>query len=613
MTFEIEEITLYKSGIGFFTGKCKEKDLIIPVNESDVNDVLKSLSVDGLRSVTFSAAEEKDNIKRKIGISINTDSAFLSFSKNLIGLTVFIEADNNYNGKILGIDFILLDEINDNESGIDVLILQDETKVYHIPISKIKKLKILDPYLLKDLEAYLNLESSTRKIGVTNLTIHSEVDNAAINWVSPVSAWRLSYRIFHDEGSSKTNFTGIAIVDNTTSIDWEKITLRLVTGYPVSFKYNLLSPLYVDRPWVSRDEKGISPIIAQTSHAFRGERRTRSSAPQFSTSMVDSISLEGRSGWDVSRDIIESKTKATSDEIGSTVTYEIINPITIKRSESSLIPLFNKSMKSQLCVVAREDRLDECMDILLFNDNIDLEKGVATIYVDEIFAGEAIIVRGSDYIAFRVNQDIKVIKSTQNDSKLTSISLKKNLMYQKYTETTKIKFNFLNISDKKMPVILEINKLEGYDPKIKPIKETANYVRYKIDLDTGSSDKEFVFERTYSTSVYIRNLSEETVKQLVKDELLDNKDEKTIMEIFAILRKIEEKKKEISEIDNEINWEYRNQERIRENIKMLQEIRQATERQNYIEKLKNSEQLLEKLQRDKKNLKVEIEQMEHKI
>jgi len=614
LTFVIDEITLYKSGIGFFTGKCKGKDFILPINESDVNDVLKSLSVDGLKSVTFSAAEEKSNIRRKIGISIDADSAFLSFSKNLIGLTVSVEADSIYQGIMLGTDYILLDEKDEKESGMDVLIIQVDSKVHHIPISKIKKLKILDNSLLKDLEAYLDLESSTRKVGVTNLNINSTIDNAAINWISPVSAWRLSYRVFHDEESAKTNFTGIAIVDNTTSIDWEKIKLRLVTGYPVSFKYNLLTPLYVDRPWVSREETGISPIMAQTSHMISDRKPLAKlrETPK-SSDYGAALSVDGRTSWDLSRDLVESKAKATTDELGSTVTYEIVNPITIKRSESSLIPLFNKSLKSQLSVVAREDRLDECMDILLFNDNIDLEKGVATIYIDEIFAGEAVIVRGSDYIAFRVNQDIKIIKSSQTDSKLTSISLKKNLMYQKYTETITIKFKFLNIADKKMPLLLEINKLEGYDPKVKPVKETTNFVRYKFDLEPGSSEKEFVFTKTYSTSVYIRNLSEEIVNQLVKDGLLDNKDERFIMQIFATLRKIEEKKKEMAEIDNEINWLYRNQERIRENIKMLQEIRQATERQNYIEKLKESELSIEKLQRDKKNLKEEIEQMEKKI
>ncbi|NHJ04859.1 MAG: hypothetical protein EAX90_08550 [Candidatus Heimdallarchaeota archaeon] len=619
MTIKIDDITLYKSGVGFFNGICKKREFILPVNEKDVDDVLKSLAVTGLKSVTFSAAEEKNEKQRKIGINIDEDAAFLSFSKHLIGLEVEIEADTNYKGEIVGTDFLITNEVDEEQYGIDVLVIKEEKIISHIPISKIKRLKIIDELIKKDLEVYLKLEAATRKTGVINLNILTEQDEANIQWVAPVSAWRLSYRLQFDEEKSKSNFTGIAIVDNTTSIDWEKIKLNLVTGLPVSFRYDLHSPLYINRPWIARDEQGISPMISQTAYSTdtvdKGYGRGYREGQIRSSSRIrdQPISIDSRKGWDLSRDVIQTKGVSTQEELTAAVIYQITKPVTINQSESSLIPLFTTTMDGELCVIIRDDRIKDSMDAILFKKEIELEKGVASIYINEIYAGDAIVVRGTDYLAFRVNQDIKVLKEIDNESKITSVKISKNLMYQKITETQIAHFRFLNTSDKTMTVILEIMKNEGFIPKIKPDKETINYYRYKINLEAGKSEKIFSFEKLYTTSIYVRDLSEQLVNELIKNEILDNKNERLVLQIFETLRKISLKEKEFSDISNEIVWEHKNQDRIRENIKMLQEILLSEERQKYVERLKKSEKFLEKLEQDKKLLAEEIKRLKTKI
>lgn len=619
MSFQINNITLYKSGIGYFTGKCNEKEFILPINENDVDDILKSLSVEGLKSVTFSASEGKDSIKRKIGVNIDAESAFISFSKHLVGLTVEIETDKIHKGKVLGIDFLLIDDYEDEESGIDVLIIQEKNTIQHLPISRIKRVRILDDMIQKDLDVFLDLEASTRKAGVTNLTVVTTKDDASIQWVAPVSAWRLSYRVQYSQEKNSTDFIGIAIVDNTTGIDWEKIKLQLVTGRPVSFKYDLHSPHYVNRPWISREETGISPLLAQAAVRSDVSEKTLDQigrkygvrSPQVST--TSDISLAGRLGWDIARDVIKTAPVATQEELAATVMYQVTKPVTINRSESSLIPLFNKSIKGELCVVIRDDRIEDGMDAILFSKDLDLEKGVATVHIDNIFAGDTMIVRGSDFIAFRVNQDINTIKSVQHLSKIASVSVKKNLMYQKYSETATYNFKFLNIADKKIPIVFEIGKLDDFQPKSKPIKETANYYRYKFDLEPGSSEKTFTFTKVYSTSVYVRDLSEAVVKELIKEGILDDKNERLVLKIFSNLRKIVQKENELNAIETEIGWEYTNQERLRENITVLQTLLQATERDSYIERLKISEKRLEGLESEKKELTEEIQKLRMRI
>ncbi|NHJ46456.1 MAG: hypothetical protein FK733_01590 [Asgard group archaeon] len=621
MTFQIKEITLYKSGVGFFNGVCKAKEFILPVDEDIVDDVLKSLSIDGLQTVTFSAAEEKEAIQRKIGIAVDSNNAFASFVKHLIGLNVEITTTKKFKGSIIGVDYLILDNQEDEESGVDVLVIKDKTSINHIPYSEIKQLKILDEHILKDIDVFLDLEALTRKVGVINLSIKTNVDNATIQWVSPVSAWRLSYRVQFSEESQKSIFTGIAIVDNTTSIDWEKIKLRLVTGQPVSFKYDLHTPLSVYRPWVSRESVSTAPILAQHSIPKAGRReeygeteRTSSYASpsdRYQTGMV--IQAKEKDTWDITRQVITTKTQAMTEELGAIVTYKVTKPITIQRSESSLLPLFTKSLKCNKCVVIREDRLEEAMDALLFNDSLDLEKGIGTIYLDDIYAGEAVVVRGSDYIAYRLNQDVRVLKDESHETKITGLSISRNIMVQKRTHKITYKISMLNTSDETIPVMLELNKLQDYDPKKKPTKESANYYRYNFDLKAGTTKKDFVFVKTYTTSEYIRDLNPDTVHQLVEEGILDDKNERIVMRIFNNLKKLTQKEEELDLLEAKIKYEFKNQERIRENIKTLQEIKQDNKRDEYVQLLQNSEQILDKLEADKKQLASEIEKLRDKI
>jgi hypothetical protein len=622
LTFEIDEVTLYRSGVGFFIGKCKETEFILPVNEEDVNDILKSLSVDGLKTVTFSTAEKKEDIYRKLGIAIDSQMALLSVSKHLIGLEVEIAAEKILTGKVLGIDY-LITESQGEESEIEVLVIQNEQKINHIPLNAIKQIKLKNQAVQKDLQAYLDIEATSRKDGVTSLLVLTEKKDAVMQWVIPISAWRLSYRVQYELDSKKAKFIGIAIVDNTTSIDWEKVNLRLVTGRPVSFRYDLHSPLIVNRPWMAREEMGSSPLLAQ--HSFTRSRSERPKtivgkgydkgghyAPGAIPSSRSEKTIE-RADWGITRDIISIDSQIASQEIGSSVCYLVNKPITISRSESSLIPLFTKEMKGELFVVLREDRLDDPMDALIFKKDIEFEKGVATIYLDNNFAGDAMIVRGTDYIAFRVNQDLKAIKTTTSKEKITKVSIKNKIMYQENTEVLEHNFKFLNLTEETMKVLLEITKKENYTPEEKPTKETKNYYRYELELKPGTTTKTFDFKRIYSTSIYVRNLSEKNVKELMDQDLLKAKDEKTITAIFTLLRDISEKEKESKEIQQEIDYEYRNQKRLRENIRMLQEINQSDKGQEYINRLKSSEKLLEQLQKEHEKLQQMIAKMKKEI
>jgi hypothetical protein len=617
LVYKIKEVTLFQSGIGFFRGQSDQQSFILPVNENAINDVLKSFSIEGLKSITFNTAEDKALVHERLGISINKNQALFSLCEHLIGLNVTIKtSEGEVTGIVMGIDFILLDDSDEDvEIGQDVLLIKENARIKSIPFSHIQNISLLDESLKQDLNVYLNLEATTRKQGVIDLQVETDEQDVSMNWMIPVTAWRLSYRLNFFSETGTTSITGLAIVDNITNIDWEDVILQLMTGKPVSFRYNLHSPFLIDRPVVPRVEQGLSPFIDETSfHTLR--ERSRAAPQRYGLSDRKESAEQPKKDWDFTETFADKTTKLAAKGIqrGGAECFQLKDPITINRNESALIPLFIENYKGKLSVIIREDRINEAMDCLLLDEPLSLEQGVATITIDDSYSGEAMVVRGADYIPFRINQEISCLTNIVNETTMVQLEIRDNLLVREYIDTVTLEIDFKNNADDSQEVLLELNKRANFEPAIDPTKETENYVQYQFVLDVGTTSKNYEFRRKYSKSIYLRNLEFDTIIDLLEyEDLLSWGDERKLKHLLEHLTELAEKEQALEKINEQISFEYRNQKRLRENIKVFQKINNEEDRRQYLSFLEGSEKLLGHLLRERKQLERQIEKLREKI
>ncbi|MHA1219390.1 MAG: hypothetical protein ACTSO5_12050 [Candidatus Heimdallarchaeaceae archaeon] len=633
MTLNIKEVTLYQSGVGFFMADCPKKNFTLPVNESDINDVLKSLSVNGLTSVRFNSAEEIDKILDKIGIDLEVDGALLSMCSHLVGLEVIITIDKNYTGTVLGVDEI--DDGSDTEetpmNTNEVLVLKIGNEIQNFPLKDIKKLEILDPTLQKDIDTFLNLLANKRKAGVVNLHVDAKANSWA-SWVMPISSWRLSYRVFFDVAKKELEMIGISIIDNTTSIDWEQVVLRIVTGKPVSFQYDLFNPLHIKRPVILRDVKGVAPMVSEAggmfddfdddmvgdiaekydglAAGFGGAPAAPPGAAPKRAKMFMKSQAKGMPPKVFERDV-KPTIETQIQEIGSAIAYVVNYPITINRSQSALIPIFTEKVNGELCVILRDDRLTEAMDAIKLKKPIDVEKGAATIYLDGNYAGDSMIITGTEFIAFRLNQDISAMKETKSQTKIEAIELKDSYLSIKRIAEQEYTFKFINRNKEILPTILEITKMSSYKADENPDAETRDYFQYNLQLKPGNSVKTLKFHKTTFESVWITNLSDNQFDAYFETGLMSQSDKRKIGKIFDTIKLVKKKEKEYVALTNEIQHQFKNQKRIRDNLIVIKE--DVNLKNEYLIKLKESETRLERKKTDSITLKAEIDELKQKI
>lgn len=640
VTLNIKEVTLYKSGVGFFLADCPEAQFTLPVNERDINDVLKSLSVNGLKSVRFSSAEERERIIEKIGIQLDPQNALFSVCQHLVGCSVEIETDETFSGIVIGVDELQDDSLDLTEELLEeslseVLVLKIEDEVRHIPFDIIKGIAIKDDVIQNDLEKFLNFISNARKAGVTILQIDAAEDSWA-TWVMPISSWRLSYRILFDEEQKELDLYGIAVVDNTTSIDWKEVVLRLVTGKPVSFQYDLYNPLYFERPEIEREVKGVAPIVSEAEGVFdfaeetaaedemdafappSPRRRGPPGAPPSTAPKADRkkmamkpMAREDGSGGAAVAEEVKPTIEATRQEIGTAIAYVVSHPITINRSQSALIPILNEQLSGERSVILRDDRINEAMDALRLKKSIDLEQAPATVYLDGIFAGDAMIVGGTDYITFRLNQEINAMKEISTKRSTKSIAVENIYLNIAVTHERNYTFKIVNRSKEAVPVLLEIEKYSDFIPQEKPNAETMDYYRYEFILKPGNTVKKYSFQKVSHQYEQISRLSSYKLDEYLNSDLLSKSDRTELLELVSLYNSFNKKQEEQKQIQREIEKEFDNQERIRENILVVKDDPEL--QQEYLQKLKNSEQHIENLKIELNKIKTELEELEQKI
>jgi hypothetical protein len=642
MTLNLKKVILYRCGIGSFQGKCSEPEFILPINENDINDVLKSLSASGLSSARFNTAEEAERVIEKLGLSIDSSETFTSLCGQLIGLEVSIKTKNGkeHSGIILGLDEIQDNEALDEEKAdearskcLEVLVLKTAEKVLYFGLQTISEIEPKDSILQKDLQSLLAFISRQRKKSVIDLRITAEKD-ASINWSMPVSSWRLSYRLFNRPNENLLDLYGYAIIDNTSSLDWKDVVLRLVTGKPVSFQYDLFTPLTIQRPEIEPQIEGAKPLISEAGAVFdmdkgvqeleeslyaKEEAMTPEARPRpkkmaaapGSAPRMSPQATRGRIPSAPPPEEVKPQIESKEIELGLELAYEINYPITLNRSQSAVLPILHHELTGHNCVIVRSNKPSQAMDAFLLDEPIDLETGVVTVYSDNSYAGDSMLVQGTKIIAFRLNPEIHVIMDTKTDTTTKGLAIEgKYLRITKVNELTFV-FKINNQTESEHEFILEIEKQTNYRALEKPFAETPNYYRYMFTLPKEQAIKELSFEKITYQRIYLANLTQNQLEYYAKRSLLKDDEEEQLAKLIKMFQELEKYEDLLEKKNGSIEGVFREQERLRETITVLQEEDPARER--YLTKFRETEEQLQELLEEKTKLEQELAELQEKL
>ncbi|WP_287585426.1 hypothetical protein [Candidatus Borrarchaeum sp.] len=634
---KISEVVLYRCGVGFFaaTGMHDSKELKLFFKQEALDDLLKSLIVlvkgDKVRNVAFDSKVEINEILRSLSITVPTTESFKGLLRELVGEEVEIALkESTILGKIVGTE----SEETEKREVFVALIKDHSGKINVIRSLDIQGISIRNEKLQKDLDIALETISNTKRENIKAISINftsEEQKDVFIGFIGSIPSWKIAYRLIHSEDEAAIQ--GWAIVDNTTTNDWDNVMLTLVTGLPISFVYDLYSPWRIMRPRIERPSQyGIEPVIAEgtledmTSDRRRGMRAKKTKAEKEYAPPAPAPTSGMAFAADLAEEFDKSvQTAATTEEVGDFFVFKIDSPVKILRNQSALVPLFQAKVPSSKIAYYVPGKTDKnplsCLKIV--NDspsNIVIEAGPATVFIDNAYSGECMMshlrVGDESLLNYALEQEVLINRETRYESRGVGVDISKEYIAERLLEKQIITYDVKNKKKEKLILIIDEPKSD-FKPigKELPIEKTNNYLRYQFTLEPKETfTAKLELERVRYTSTYKAHLTKEDLDRLLADKLIQEHQYAQLLEIIKIKKEIKDLEQEEEHLETMVDAANTEQQRLRENIKALGTSEEEVKlRKNYVNKLSEQETEIEKLVNRRAEIRKKLIELNKKL
>ncbi len=611
---DVTRVVLYKHGIGFFerAGQVSANDpAILQFQASEMDDVLKSLTIEqrggeGVSSVRYDSsdplAKRLEVFPFRIGEHVSLPDLLDQFKGAEIELAM---SSGPVRGTIISARRIVGGENNSIE--VQQLVLLTGTGVRTVDPAAASQISFVDPQIQTQFTEYLAILSRSRNTDRRALTIESQGGASSIiaSYITPTPIWKSSYRLVFGT-SGQPMLEGWAIVDNTSGEDWENVRLSLVSGLPVSFISSLYAPRYLQRPVVQlAQDRAWTPIVhggaiegneqeaAQVANGpfgqLAGGRPAAPPAPAmaelaYRQNVAQSKAMSADASLEMRRNEMSSTVaaQAVKADLGDLFEYAIDKPVTIRKSESAMLPFFRERVNARRLFIYDESNGSQhplTAAEITNSSGATLDGGAITVYDAGAYAGEALVetIKDGDkrLISYAVDLGTRITTAFDSESKFQrEFHVSRGVLTAKNAQRETKTFTIRNVDPEAKTIIIEHPVRPGYKlVGMTATETTADKYRFEVAAAADSTSKfAIVEEMVYDQTIGISNLDYEQIMVWVRNKDLSEAGRAQLQRIADLKRQIGDNQLEQQRVDERVNEFSQDENRLRNNINTLRNV-----------------------------------------
>jgi hypothetical protein len=441
-------------------------------------------------------------------------------------------------------------------------------------------------------------------------SIDTGTRQVSASYLIPTAVWKSSYRLLFP-ASGEPTLEGWAIVDNTTGDDWDKVQLAVVSGRPVSFVSNLYEPKYVNRPTAElAEDRAAAPVVYEGAmDAVRAERKAGvaggviggiaggapAAAPTPPPAQFERLQQFGK--LQAAPTLLAQTAQAR--EAGELFEYRFSTPITIKKSESAMLPFLQQKLGARKLLIYSDSYGQHPMNAAELTNSTGktLDGGPITVFDSGSYAGEALVetIKTGDKRLISYGVDLGTRVTTAYDSKsanLREIHANRGLLTTRYSQQETTTYTINNVDAKAKTLVIERPARPGYTVlDQKPIEKTPTALRFQVSLPAnGSQTYAITEEREYESSFALTSLTPDVIFDYVANKKLTDAAKRALQQIAEKKEQIAQAENEARAADQQISDLNADQNRIRQNIMSLNNVTGQQEQvQRYARSLADQE------------------------
>ena len=597
----VKRIVLFSSGVGYFErrGEVTGNEVVeLSFLRSNVNDLLQSLVVrDGgggkVLSVDYSSQDPLARALHSFPIDLSDSPGVAAILARARGAMVTIASPLPLRGEVLGLEQRKTAE----GEKLFLNLLTPNGTIRSVDMAAVDGLRFQDPRLQANLTDALALIAANRSTDTKRFAIRfagSGRRPVSLSYIIETPVWKTSYRLSIQK--EKPSFLqGWAIVDNPTDEDWNRVTLDLVSGQPISFQMDLNQAVYNRRvvlpvplppsvrPQTYQSGMSAAEPAAEAAPAPMASR----SAPRPSAKSAapySELSAQSAGAGAPSFSLADGvESAATAAEAGQFFQYAIKDPVTLPRHQSAMVPIVNQEIEGTPVSIYNQSVLAShpLSGLELKNSSgLHLMAGPITVFDEGVYAGDAQIddlpPGATRLISYAVDLKTDVITRSSNTPEvITSGKIVHGSMIVTRRYERAESFEIATSAPDPRTILVEYPITSGWKlvEPAKPKEETQSLYRFAVQTDPtkgGRASLTVREQRTVSQSVVLSNLDSKTILFYIGQREISNR-------VKSVLSRLNELKGALSSLTSErstaqatVDGIRRDQERIRSNMRVLQ-------------------------------------------
>jgi len=623
----VTRVVLYQNGIGYFErkGKLKGNMLTLQIRPSQINDLLKSLTVIDRskgRAMSVSLPLEKTSaqILSELPAQVRDAGGLLDVLRVFRGARVKVDGtEGSASGRVVGVEPMQksVDDNVLNDWRLTLKAKDGSLKVY--PVSAIKNISMRDRTLAKGLDQSLDVSLNDGNWKPISLAVRMSGNSShdlRVSYIVEMPLWKPAYRIVvGDDG--KPLLQGWAVVDNVSGEDWNNVQLSLVAGTPMSFVYDLHSPQFMKRVDLTPSSRrtAMAPVVEKSGvmlpsggdskdelqRSYANKRRSRSaagampspkSAPAPSRSyesMAEPImeeDMDDEDNFDMMSELEEqTNSSAGGENVGALFRYDLEEPVTVPDRSSTLVSIINERVAGKEVVYFRPELMRGASQVnpyraVMFENNtsFSLEKGPVSIFAGGTFVGEGFLNRmeqgATTFLTYSIDGKVVMAPSSQNTQEgMRLLKIIDGMIVSEVLEVSSSIYKVDNRHKEEVTAFIKTPKRMGWKLRNKPegTVELPDSFVVPVSVAKGSSQELKVdwIKPVVRRVAIDTSLSTNVLKLYLASGKAPANVRKSIDEILKLKQRISDIDEDYRRFQQQHREASRDQDRVRANVNLL--------------------------------------------
>jgi hypothetical protein len=630
----VTRVVLYQNGVGYFerSGHIEGDVLTLQVRPSQINDLLKSLTViDAGNGRAVSASlpleESADRLLSELPEQVRNAGGLLEVLRLFRGARVEIEGDfpGSPEGRVIGVENLQQEVGEGVKADWRLSLKTSDAEVLVYSVEQIRKVTLEDATLSVGLERSLDVslgEGGWKPIGLAIRLAGESPHRLVASYIVEMPRWKPAYRLVLKSGQQPL-LQGWAVVDNVSGEHWQDVSLSLVSGSPISFKYNLHAPQYTERadltpaglpraaapppseapgyasaapapPAPPPPASAGAPVPARPAPKKKGARGD-GYAYEYDKDASDELreedapEAEPAPAPELSAALEQQGGQAAASAVGALFRYDVRDRVTIPDRSSTLVNIVNQRVAGEEVVYFRPELAAGVQDMHPYRavklenaTGFTLEKGPITVYSNNTFVGEGFVERlergATSFLTFAV--DGQVLLDQHGGMREDAMRLLRIQNGQLVSEAQLIQLTKYTVKNRRADAVrayIRSLKTPGWTLKNPPVGtvETPEASIVPVDVPAGASaELEVQWQQPVTRTVAIDSSNASTLLQAYLGKgTAPPAVARVIEQLLALQSQLADNRKEEVRLNKQRATWAADADRVRENINVLRRTR----------------------------------------